>query len=377
MAIYRNPFLIRTAEQAESEDQFLTLFGLDVLDILPEEGSWNRFLPIQLAPGAGKSTLLRLFTPTILSAIVAGSRREELRKLALKLRELDAIGADEVRLLGVLVNCKEDYSRLVDIELPEGTRNRLFWTLLHARLVLLVLRATLQLVKRSYPSDIDLISFQPRPDVIGRRPHSRIYSGRELFEAARAVEEQIIAALSSFRAVQVLSQPPDSVGDVFELLNTHSIYFNQQQVAAHTLLMFDDAHLLDDTQRTLLTTELRRHDNSAFASWMAMRLRALKAPEVVLEEVRNNRESFSPVQFTDWNQNKVGNWLLDIGDRRARRAELEVASFSACLAESLATEIDDGRLRQVALNERNLAHEAAKPFRDFYAEWLRQAESGN
>ena len=40
----RNPFLIRTAEQSESDDQFLGLFGLTVLDLIPEDGSWNRLL---------------------------------------------------------------------------------------------------------------------------------------------------------------------------------------------------------------------------------------------------------------------------------------------------------------------------------------------
>ena len=46
----RNPFLIRTAEQSESyesDDQFMNLFGLAVLDILPEDGSWNRLLQIE------------------------------------------------------------------------------------------------------------------------------------------------------------------------------------------------------------------------------------------------------------------------------------------------------------------------------------------
>ncbi len=69
MPASRNPFFIRTAEQAESDDPFLNLFSLSVLDLLPEDGSWNRFLPIEGAPGSGKSTLLRLFTPTVLTSI--------------------------------------------------------------------------------------------------------------------------------------------------------------------------------------------------------------------------------------------------------------------------------------------------------------------
>ena len=57
MPASRNPFLIRTAEQAESDDQFLSLFSLEVLDVLPEDGSWNRSFPIQWAPGSGEVDL--------------------------------------------------------------------------------------------------------------------------------------------------------------------------------------------------------------------------------------------------------------------------------------------------------------------------------
>ena len=105
----RNPFLIRTAEQsdsAESDDQFLNLFGLGVLDILPEDGSWDRLMQIESAPGGGKSTLLRLFTPRVLRNIATAPQERELVELARKLGRIGALEAQEVQLLGVLVNCK-------------------------------------------------------------------------------------------------------------------------------------------------------------------------------------------------------------------------------------------------------------------------------
>ena len=96
MPASRNPFFIRTAEQSESDDQFLNLFSLSVLDLLREDGSWNRLLPIESPPGAGKSTLLRLFTPTVLTTIATRRHQSDFAKLADKLSDLDAIDANGV-----------------------------------------------------------------------------------------------------------------------------------------------------------------------------------------------------------------------------------------------------------------------------------------
>ena len=106
MPAARNPFLIRTAEQAESDDQFLSLFSLAVLDLLPEDGSWNRFQPIVSAPGGGKSTLLRLFTPRVLTSIANSRHEADFANLVQRLTKIDAIDSHGVQLLGVLVNAK-------------------------------------------------------------------------------------------------------------------------------------------------------------------------------------------------------------------------------------------------------------------------------
>ena len=75
---------------------------------------------------------------------------------------------------------------------------------------------------------------------------------------------------------------------------------NGQEAARHTLIMFDDAHLLGVSQRKSLINELERHDQSAIASWMAMRLRAIEAPDLISESVRTGRERLSSVKFEGW-----------------------------------------------------------------------------
>ena len=374
----RNPFLIRTAEQSESsesDDQFMNLFGLAVLDILPEDGSWNRLMQIESAPGGGKSTLLRLFTPRVLTRIANARHDLELAQLTRKLARIGAIEAQEVQLLGVLVNCKEDYNRLAYLRIEETEVKQLFWVLLHSRLALLTIRAVLQLKQYRYPYDVDVIHLEPKPDEVTRRPDARIIAGRELFERARDAEQLIIDSLNS-----IVPRPPAldagrSVDDFFQLLNTHRLMIDGHQTTNHILLMFDDAHLLDSWQRDLLLQELERHDQTAFASWVAMRLRGLEPRAIISEEARPNREGFDPIRLDNWSKFNFEPWFLDVGDRRARRAEREVSSFEGCLADSLEYEFGAPKLTAVVKSERELAYALAEPYGELYSEWLTHWEA--
>ncbi len=370
MPASRNPFFIRTAEQAESDDQFLSLFSLTVLDILPENGSWDRFLPIELAPGTGKSTLLRLFTPTVLNRIAKARNQPEFRELTTKLTHIDVLDHDGVQLLGVLVNCKEDFNRLPDLGLDANDRNKLFWALLHSRLTLLLIRAVTQLAELSYPADVDTIKFEPRSDDVIHRPDSRIVCGKELFENAQAVEQEIISSLNSF-TLSTPELPTDRrTIDVLQLLSTHHIVIDGRQLARHVLIMFDDAHFLDVSQRQMLSSELKRHDRRAFGSWMAMRLRALDPPDLVVEATNTNREQLAIKQYDHWAQTNMEKWLIDVGDRRARRAQRDVSSFAACLADSPVPEFADETLEAAADSERRRAMDLARPHGELYKNWL-------
>ena len=376
MPASRNPFFIRTAEQAESDAQFLNFFSLSVLDLLPESGQWDRFLSIESAPGGGKSTLLRLFTPTVLTNIVGASGQTELRDLVQKLQDIDAIDARGVRLLGVLVNCREDYSRLVDLPVEASAQPALFRALLHARLALLTIRATLQLGGLSYPADVAQVRFEPRSDSTLRRPDARTIEGVDLFNRARAVEELIVDSLNSFAPRLPMPDGGLAVDDVFQLLNTHRVLVNGRQAAGNILIMFDDAHLLNDSQRAALVQELERHDQSSFASWMAMRLRALEPMDLVSDEAtRVGRERLPPVRFDRWSQAHIEKWLIDVGDRRAKRAQRDVPSFEGCLADSLEAEFEQSRLASAADAERGRAYDLSKPYGVLYRDWIASIDS--
>ena len=378
MPASRNPFFIRRAEQADSADQFLHLFSLAALDILPTDGQWNHFLPIESAPGGGKSTLLRLFTPTVLKSIAGPYNRpefREFRELVAKLTNLGAVEGNEVQLLGILVNCKEDYSQLVDVPYDHPTREALFWALLHSRLALLAIRAALQLTDHRFPSDVDAIRFEPRADGVFTRPDARTITGRELFDTAGDTEQRVVDLINSFspRASSLMDGPP--VENFFRLLNTHQIFVDGEAIARHTLIMFDDAHFLDVSQRNLLVTELRRNDQNAFASWMALRYRTLEAPQLISEAVRTDREELTSARFETLGPARIESWLLDVGDRRGKQAQLSVPSFAACLEDSLDAEFTNSQLVAAARSERDDAYKLARPHGKLYDAWLSQTAS--
>ena len=375
MPASRNPFFIRTAEQSESDDQFLSLFSLSVLDMLQEDGSWNRLLPIESPPGAGKSTFLRLFTPTVLTTIATRRHQSDFAKLADKLSDLDAIDANGVQLLGVLVNCKDDFNRLADLSVDQRIKQSLFWALLHSRLALLTIRAALQLNGLTYPRNVDSICLEPRADGVIRRPDARTIPGKDMFERARKTEQDIVDALNRFVPTAHPMSQDSPVDDFFQLLNTHRILVQGGRFTRHILLMFDDAHMLDDGQRDALTHELKRHDQSTFASWMAARMRALSPPAVILETTHPNREAFAPLRFHNWSSQRMESWLLEVGDRRVQRAQRDVTSFESCLSSSLETEFTPSVFEQAAESERKGTYELAAPYGVLYNHWLEYWET--
>ena len=165
------------------------------------------------------------------------------------------------------------------------------------------------------------------------------------------------------------------VDDFFQLLNTHRILVHGGRFTRHILLMFDDAHMLDDGQRDALTHELERHDQSTFASWMAARMRALSPPAVIFETTQPNREAFTPLRFHNWSSQRLESWLLEVGDRRVQRAQRDVSSFESCLSSSLEAEFTSSVLEQAAESERKGTYELAAPYGVLYSRWLEYWET--
>ena len=93
------------------------------------------------------------------------------------------------------------------------------------------------------------------------------------------------------------------------------------------------------------------------------------------KRARPNREGFDPIRLDNWSKFNFEPWFLDVGDRRARRAEREVLSFEGCLSDSLEPEFGVPKLSAVVRSERELAYALAEPYGVLYSEWLTQWEA--
>ena len=192
MSAIENLFRIRTAEQAQTDNQFLALFSGGVVKALPANDVWDRLVRIESAPGGGKTSLLRLFTPLALVKIYRTRKTPDVRELYRELVELGAVvDGQGPAVLGVLVNCHHDYSRIAEHDLDPSDKLIWFMSLLDARVTLLVLRAALQLAGLRYPADVDRLTLVRKADGMPGPLVSDDIPGRKLFEECRDTEQRI------------------------------------------------------------------------------------------------------------------------------------------------------------------------------------------
>jgi hypothetical protein len=372
MATPRNLFRLRTAEQAQADDQFLALFSSRVIDLFKEEQVWDRLVRIESAPGGGKTSLLRLFTPGSLTRVLRLRHQQENQDLVRQLQSLGVLDDRGIQLLGVYVNCHQDYSQIADLNLDPSQKLSWFIALLDARTILHMLQTVCRLARIRYPQDVERISLERRPDSVATSTHADSVTGTEIYQSARETESMIAGAINRLGRVPELELRASNRLDAPLLLSSHSTFVDGKQIANRALLMFDDTHTLDPAQQTLLEAELKRHDLS-LARWMAMRLSALTPEQVMSEPTKVGREVLT-IRLDDWTRPTFERWLIDIADRRAVRAEPSIQSFESLFADGLTTDAEHEAAIIAASKESAAVLEVARLHPELFNEWIREAE---
>ncbi len=372
MRAMRNPFRLRASEQATSDEDFLALFGPKVLDILPRDEVWDRLLILASAPGAGKTTLLRLFTPGVLRALHATRQGKENRDLVEALESLDALGSQGPNVLGVYIDCREQYASIEDLPIDAPIRLRWFFELLDARVVLLTLKAALTLAGLNYPQDIDLVELRPRSDgnsslVVDHQ------AGRSLYEQSSATEASICEALDSLRGIPRLPSEGRSRLQSLRWLGNSDVLVRGSILAPRVLVMFDDVQTLDPAQLAALRKDLE--DRSLrVGRWISQRYQIISPPEVLAAARTEGRDYRYTKQFEDWARSTTFEKLvLDIASRRSRRAETAFQQFSWCLAETMAQGVDPKRIDDALEGSQRKVQELAGSGSRF-SKWLLAAQ---
>ena len=331
-----NPFRLRASEQATRDEQFLSLVGPHVLDMLPADQLWDRLIIIESAPGAGKTTILRLFTPTSLSSLQRLGDQDAYRPLSDRLRRLGVLNAQGPTVAGILINCREQYATIQDLPFDRAIQIRWFFGLLNARIVLLTLRTALASRGLSYPSDVGRIEVRPNSESTSVTEPIR---GDELYGKARDAELHLTNSLNTLEGVDEASPFLLSDLQVLRVLSTSDFFVDGSAFAERFLLMFDDVHELAYEQREALRRDLERRDLT-IGRWIARRSQALE-PVELLTFARTKGRDYEQIHIEEWAQGnrrrgQVFFDLLDeIGARRAQRAQIGVDNLDSCLMAEL------------------------------------------
>lgn len=334
----RNPFRLRRAESIDNEASFLTLFEPGILEVMPTDGFWETVHILRSAAGGGKTSLIRLFTPSTLLTLCAKRSDDRVKELYQRAKELGAVDDAGPKVLAVMLMCGPGYSMLQDLDMDQGRKDRLFFGLLNARIILAVLRGALTLKGLDYPSELDRVQIAPPSDETGIVGLTFPCSGAALHSWAGQREAKLCETLDSLGPLRAESLPGDESLISLSLIRPDNILIDQQPVAERVVLMMDDIHKLTSHQRSLLVQtviDARSH----VGVWIAERFEAMSTQEMLSSGAHQGRDYENAVEIESyWRQkpDRFEKLAMKVADRRVLAApETEIDSFRSCLHDAL------------------------------------------
>lgn len=333
MSLYVNPFFARATEQMADTARFVQTFGAGALAMLDEQ-IWDRPLVLRSSRGAGKTSIMRMFTVESLLWVQQNSRSND--GVYDELRRREVLGSDNIMKLGAAVSLDRDYRSLFDLQVSDDAARRLFLRLLDCRIMIAMMKAALTLRGLRFPDDVARFSLSPARDLRDEAIVAQLGgpSGEGILERARKTERMVLRVLDALVAVE-FDDSPDGHADLYSLRALgYGLKIDGIPVDAQPLIMFDDGHKLEVSQRRLLLDQLAKRDLGV-ARWYAERFEALSDQELlsalgeegrdhillVVDEVARKGSSRNR-RFTRGRHEKV---LEEIA---RRRAAMQLASYA-------------------------------------------------
>jgi hypothetical protein len=368
----RNPFRLRASEQIETDAMFIRLFEPSMLELLPQEGLWDRPQILRSAPGAGKTSLLRLFTPTALLNLHTLRTHDFGQALFQKLSTMDAVDESGPRLLGVLLSCARNYATLEDLDCDASRKTRLLYGLLNARILLATLRGAVALKRLDYPAGLSRIELVPKSEQKSEELANIPTNGKELHDWAMDLEATVCDAIDSFGPFETSSLPGHSTLISLLVLKERELRIDGAIVADRLLIMLDDVHKLTQLQReSLFPTILDLRPSCGF--WMAERFEALTTNEMLSLGATQGRD-FGDVILLEqfWRQypKRFEHLVMNVANRRAGAAlDGEISTLAGCLGDSLEDSKGTEKHREILAAIKDRVQKMAAG-NNLFADWL-------
>jgi hypothetical protein len=371
---YRNPFKVRLSEKIESDASFLRIYSPSVLEILEQKYNegllWNNVIFIRSSPGAGKTSLLRLFEPGVTTTLHKNQSSQQYKEIYQRLSKLDVFSKKRPDLLGVPISCAKNYELLEDLEISEGQKKRLFFSLLNARITIATLKSLLLLKDASFPDGLNRISFEydNRDGYFKHSPYPS--NGKELFEWASRIEARVYEIIDSFTPVNEPSIEGHDELFSLSVLQPDNIKFDGSNTFGKILFMLDDTHKLTSTQRAFLTRHLSEK-RGAFSVWIAERLEVLTTDDQFTTSVINRDfQIINLEEFWGRYSGKFDKILEGVASKRASFSSEDVNSFKEYLSDNLDEEKYSKNIEE-SIEETQIYFSKILSATEKYSEWVR------
>ena len=339
--VSRNPFRVRTSEYFEGED-FLSLFGLDALEIFNVEDMWTKIQVLRSARGGGKTSILKIFNPKSLNAIYnARTSDEKLRRLYNRLRELDVFDDSGPKVLGVYLSLFASYPILKQLGFSLHKQMKYCYALISCRIILATIMSIMESKNLEFPEDLKKIYFKKpsMPNIPSSIPLP--CTAEKLYDWASSTETKISNIIEESDTDETMLGGFESLA-ILHVIKANNIIFEDSPIAQRTLLMLDDVDKLTYEQRihfsdTLTTCRIP-------LVWLAERLEALE-PDELFAAATVGREYDNPIileKFWGAHRKKFETLLEDVANKRAAaNKEYNIQSFGQNIADHLEKKHDE------------------------------------
>ncbi|CAN5595173.1 hypothetical protein BH10BAC4_BH10BAC4_02360 [soil metagenome] len=345
----RNPFLVRSSEKVDPDNNFLRLFSHLALEVLIKKQAkdelWNNLLFLRSSPGGGKTSLLKIFEPSHLLSICTSNDYQDLFR---SMQKLGAVKDDSPNLLGVFKQCTRNYGVLEDLSLMEGNKTRIFFALINARVTVATLRSICALKRLRFPEDLDKVIFTYNNAEQYFSSQSSIpKNGQQLLQWAAEIESSVFVMIDSLlpkKNNQIIGHnEPFSL----EIMSPANFQIDGKAICEKFLIMLDDAHKLSRKQRDSLikyTIEKRKYLNV----WISERLEALDEDENLSSFINRDYQELNLEQ--EWSETSLfEKTLSNIASKRALISTEPINTFQDNLDNSIAEETFEEKIRQAII----------------------------
>jgi len=350
----RNPFLIRTAERINNEDDFIKLFSPKIIDLIKENVSgyslWNQFFRFQSSPGGGKTSLLKLFSPTILHRIqkIFANRIEsnqDIDSLFKSLKELDAYNdSNEVNVITLYITCASDYDTINNLNINDSKKSRLFISLLNVRIFISLIQTFIEYFKINNPkadiiSELKKIKIVPNSSTILPVDFPINCNGYSLYQWSGTLEKKIYREIDGFKNTDT---EIDAHSGLFstQIINDVDITFDGiGKFPKNFAIFFDDIQKLAIEQYKLLTNSIIEMRPS-IGIWYAERLDLFSLNDLWSKDASTIGRDYVEVNleelFREKSKSKFKEFTINVAEKRMERAlDMDLNSFPSFLVDDI------------------------------------------